>query len=215
MQQIKSTADTMASEVSGILNQAISGKLNWAQEFDKILSQMADKLIKHLSEQIALWITHWAQTNAVHQAGATTGVAIDKEANQQAGMSAAVTAAKGAYSSAAQIPYIGWIIAPIAAAAAFAGVEAFGSAEGGYEVPPGASPMVQLHPRELVMPADISGGMKQLIASGGGGGGNVTMNANVQALDGKSALDILSANANGLAKIVASAKRNGGRYYTG
>src|SRR5260221_3714138 len=33
MQQAKSVADQMAGDVSGILNQAISGKVNWAQEF--------------------------------------------------------------------------------------------------------------------------------------------------------------------------------------
>jgi len=35
MKQIKSVADTMAGEVSGVLNSAISGKLNWATEIDK------------------------------------------------------------------------------------------------------------------------------------------------------------------------------------
>jgi hypothetical protein len=75
------------------------------------------------------------------------------------------TAAKGAYSSAAQIPYVGWLIAPVAAAVAFAGVEAFGSAEGGYDVPIGAHPTVALHPRELVMPANLSEGFRNIIAN--------------------------------------------------
>jgi hypothetical protein len=75
------------------------------------------------------------------------------------------------WSSASHIPYIGYIIAPFAAAAAFAGVEAYGSAEGGCEIAPGRGAVgAMLHPTEMVLPADIAGGMKQLIASGGGGG---------------------------------------------
>ena len=75
MQQIKSDADTMASEVSGILNGAISGKLNWAQEFDKILSSILDKLVKHLMQQVAMWIAHEAQVLAIKQTAAATGLA--------------------------------------------------------------------------------------------------------------------------------------------
>ena len=56
MQQFKSMADSMANEVSGILNTAISGKVNWAQELDKILSQMISSLTKHLFEMAAQWI---------------------------------------------------------------------------------------------------------------------------------------------------------------
>src|SRR5690348_17007279 len=104
MQQIKSTADQISSEVSGILNSAISGKLNWQQEFSKILSKMLDELIKHLARQLAMWAAHEAQVNTVESAGGAEGLAIQKAQNTVAGTSDAVTAAKGAYASAAQVP---------------------------------------------------------------------------------------------------------------
>jgi hypothetical protein len=157
---------------------------------------MLTSLTKHLFQQIAMWAQTEIQTNAIKQAGATTGLAIQKEANAQAGISDAITAAKGAYASAAQIPYIGWIIAPIAAAVAFAGVEAFGTAEAGFDVPPGAHPVVGLHPRELVMPANLSEGFKNIIANNGGkgGGGGVHNTMIIQSLDPSSLADIVSRN---------------------
>jgi hypothetical protein len=41
---------------------------------------------------------------------------------------------------------------------AFAGVEAYGSAEGGWEIAPGRGAVgAMLHPSEMVLPADIAG----------------------------------------------------------
>jgi len=57
MQDLKTVATTISSEISGILNQAISGKLNWAQEMQKILTQMSDMLVKYLSTMLTEWIT--------------------------------------------------------------------------------------------------------------------------------------------------------------
>ncbi len=217
MQQIKSTADQISSELSSVLNSAISGKVNWQQEFSKILSKMLDELIKHLAQQVALWATHHAQVLGMQASAGATGLAMQKTQNAAAGTSDAVTAAKGAYSSAAQIPYIGWIIAPFAAAAAFAGVEAFGSAAGGYEVPPGQNPMVRLHENELVLPSNISHGMKQMIAGGqyGGGGNTANVNMHIQSLDPSKLGDIVSANPDLFANAVGRYIRGGGPVYTG
>ncbi len=218
MQQVKSVADQMAGDVSGILNQAISGKVNWAQEFQKILSQMLDHLIKHLAQQLAMWLANTAQVNAIKQAGAAEGLAQQKAANAVAGTSDAVTAAKGAYASASQVPYIGWILGPIAAAAAFAGVEAFGSAEGGFDVPPGVSPITQLHPREMVLPAQHSDTIRRLgdyMGGAGGGGDSSTHNWNIQSLDPSSLVDIVRNNQRVFASAVAGARRSGMQFNTG
>jgi hypothetical protein len=217
MQQFKSAADQMASEVSGILNQAISGKVNWAQEFQKILSQMLDHLIKHLFQQVAMWAMNVAQVNAIKAAGAATGLAEQKAANTVAGTSDAVTAAKGAYASASQVPYIGWILGPLAAAAAFAGVEAFGSAEGGFDVPPGVAPITQLHPNEMVLPAQHADTIRRLgdAMGGGGGGGSDTHNWNIQSLDPSSLVDIVNRNPDVFTRAVATSKRSGMRMNIG
>jgi hypothetical protein len=210
--KIKSNAQTISGDISGILNDAISGKLNWGQELQKILLQMIDMVVKYATETVALMIAHstliqaseqashgnmlgelinyfiqrhaqqtasnavevsqqtvsettktavqqTGQTSrlAIQAAGNVQGLAIQKAGNVAAGTNDAITAAKGAYSSASQVPVVGWILGPIAAAAALAGVEGFGSAEGGANIGPGLNPMMQLHSNEMVLPADIAG----------------------------------------------------------
>jgi hypothetical protein len=213
MQQVKQQADQLASEVSGVLNNAISGHLNWAQEFDKILEKMLSSLIKHLFQQIALWAQNGAQVNAIKATSGEEGLAIQKQQNMQAGTSDAVTAAKGAYASAAQIPYIGWIVAPMAAAAAFAGVEAFGSAEGGFDIPPGVNPVTQLHAKEMVLPANLAEGVRNMSGQGGqGGGGDTHIHQNVQAWDGRSVMDTFLNNGRTIGTAVRQAYRGGMRH---
>lgn len=69
MKEIKSTADTMAGEVSGVLNSALSGNLNWASEINKIGGQMISELTKYLFQMVALMINHQTMMAAAQQAG--------------------------------------------------------------------------------------------------------------------------------------------------
>ncbi len=78
-------------------------------------------------------------------------------------------AASGAYKAVVGIPIVGPILAPIAAAAAFAGVMAF-SAEDGWDVPGGGGAGIDgrggrpaiIHPREMVLPAQIADSVRAL-----------------------------------------------------
>src|SRR5208282_68052 len=217
MQQIKSTADQISGEISGVLNSAISGKLNWQQEFTKILEKMLDAMIKYCTQMVVRWAVAEEQKIAVTTSGEAEGLAVQKAANTQAGFSDAVTAAKGAYSSASQIPYIGWILGPAAAAAAFAGVEAFGSAAGGAVIPPGTNPRLQLHENEMVLPSGISRGMQEMIRGGGYGGGGNTANINMhmQSLDPRTMSDIMMGSHDMITSVVARGIRGGMTPYTG
>jgi TP901 family phage tail tape measure protein len=80
----------------------------------------------------------------------------------------AATAATGAYSAVAGIPYVGPVLAPVAAATAYAGVMAFDvlSAEGGTVIPAGVNPLVQLHEKEMVLPAYISQPLMNMVDGG-------------------------------------------------
>lgn len=102
----------------------------------------------------------------------------------------AMKAAAGAYSAVAGIPIVGPVLAPAAAATAYAGVMAFDvlSAAGGMVVPANVNPLTQLHENEMVLPAHIASPLQAMIQGSGnmgGGGGdshvtnNLTMNANV------------------------------------
>jgi len=78
-------------------------------------------------------------------------------------------AASGAYKAVVGIPVVGPILAPIAAAAAFAGVVAF-SAEDGWDVPGGGGAGIDgrggrpaiIHPHEMVLPAQIADSVRAL-----------------------------------------------------
>jgi len=133
MQQIKSAADQMSSQVSGILNQAISGKLNWKTELDKVLSQMLDALIKYVFEMVAYMKAGDTMQEASQQASKgnmigtlanyfAQALGLQASAKATTVVSDAGTGASGAFSSAAQVPYVGYLIAPAAAASAFADV---------------------------------------------------------------------------------------------
>ena len=223
MAQIKSEADKMASEVSGILNSAISGKLNWQQEFDKILGQMLDNLIKRCFEMASVWIQTQMQEQASSAAGQSNmlgqlanffaqGLQMLMGSKATTVAANASTGASGAYASAAPIPYVGWAIAPEIAAAAFSAIDAY--AEQGFDVPPGASPVTQLHPSEMVLPASLAENVRNM-TGGGRGGSGVHNTMNIQSLDPSSLADIVSRNPDLFGKAVAQHRRNGGRFATG
>lgn len=84
----------------------------------------------------------------------------------------AAQAAAGAANAVASIPYVGPILAPIAAATTFAVVMGFGaliSAEGGADEigPEGA--LARLHPKEMVLPAHLAQGVRRMASMDGGG----------------------------------------------
>jgi hypothetical protein len=100
-------------------------------------------------------------------------------------------AAASTYAATADIPIVGPVLAPVAAAGAFAAVMAFDvfSAAGGFDIPAGLNPVTQLHAREMVLPAGIADPLRASLAGGGGGGAtnihadfsNASFGAGVQA----------------------------------
>jgi hypothetical protein len=99
----------------------------------------------------------------------------------------AYQAAAGAYAAIAAIPYVGPVLAPIAAGVALAGAIAFAknifSAEGGFDIPKGTNPIVQTHANEMILPsrhADTMRALSEMHLQGGlagGRGDHYTVNA--------------------------------------
>jgi hypothetical protein len=129
----------------------------------------------------------------------------------------AAGAAQGAYNAIVHIPYIGPFLAPAAAATAYAGVMAFGSAEGGFDIPPGVNPLTQLHASEMVLPANLAQGVRNMTNQGGGGGqgGDLNQTINLTAWDGRSVVDMLGSNNRVIAQAVQTAMRGGMSIATG
>lgn len=93
---------------------------------------------------------------------------LGKTAHESQNMLDAKDAYAGAYKATVGIPYVGPILAPVAGAAAFAGVMAFAS--GGWDNVP-SDQMAMIHKNEMVMSAPLATGIRNMVASGGAASG--------------------------------------------
>lgn len=149
--------------VSGAFGSAFGQMLRGSQTFGEAMRGMfasiAQSAVETAAKNIATMGMQAAFGNGLRSAE------IRKDAGAAAG---------AAYKAIVGIPYVGPFLAPAAAAVAYAGVLAFDSAEGGYDVPRGLNPMTQLHEREMVLPrqqADVIRNMADQGAGGAAGGG--------------------------------------------
>lgn len=128
---------------------------------------------------------------AASTAGTATAAAVASKAGKKSVIQDAAKAFSGTYASVAQIPYVGWILAPVAASAAFAAVSAYeGLASldvGAYNVP--RDMVAQIHQGETVVPKNFAEGMRE---AGGFGGGGSTIH--VHAMDAQSVQDFAYRN---------------------
>ena len=169
-----------------------NGQLTFGQFFKGAVMEMGQTLEKTLANMAAQWLENQAKA-----------LAISAETHMQQNYLAAKTAAGEAWSSAAAIPYVGWIMAPVAAAAAFTGVMAF--AEQGYDVPYGVNPLTQLHQQEMVLPAQYANVIRD-IGNGSGGGSGDHFHAHFHGVTDASWWDHNQGN---IMRTVGKAMRNG------
>ncbi|MBI3446195.1 MAG: hypothetical protein HY055_12755 [Magnetospirillum sp.] len=102
---------------------------------------------------------------AERTAAQETGAAVEKVTATSSIMVKAGDAAASVYDEVAQIPYVGWLLAPPAAAAAYAGVAAFSmfSAEGGWDRVPYDGAATVLHQNEMVLSARYANPLRDLL----------------------------------------------------
>jgi TP901 family phage tail tape measure protein len=91
----------------------------------------------------------------------------DSEAASQSIFGKAYDAAAGVYSSLSQIPYVGWILAPIAAAATLVTVLGWGamvgSAKGGEYMVKEDGMTYKVHEREAILPAGVADNFRHVV----------------------------------------------------
>jgi hypothetical protein len=158
----KGVTDAINKDFTNALTAALTHTKTFAQAGREALTQFTSSAINGLvkmGEQAAM--------SAMLGTGAS-GSAAEKQI-----MNNAYTAASGAYSAMASIPYIGPMLGAIAAAATFAAVAAFGSSvvssAGGYDVP--HDTMAMLHADETVIPKPLADTYRRAADSLTGGGG--------------------------------------------
>ena len=224
----KSTNDWAKAftSVQSAFEKSISGMILGTTTWQKTVQRLAQLAAQQMIDAAIKSSISWALQEGTKTAATETGVAT-RTATEASGQSAglaqmamsalkaigtdAATAASGAYSSASQIPYVGWILGPIAAAAAFAAVMAFGgkipSAAGGMWNVPGDT-LAMVHKQETIIPAGIAQPMRDFFSGGAAGSGGGSYAITIQAIDTQTGAQFLMNNAPLIAKSLAREMRN-------
>jgi len=184
-------ADSIGNAFGHSFDGLIKGTQNWSQAGKKLEIDLADEAIKASEKMLAKFIADQAVKLIVQKTSQAATVQSD-----------AAMAASAAYQSAAAIPFVGWILGPAAAAAAYVAVSAY--AEDGYDIPAGVNPVVQAHAREMILPQEHADTIRNLGKSGGGGGdagGGATFH--VHANDSEDVAKFLRRHGSKIADVVA------------
>ena len=218
-QMLKPLENAFNSMFSSILQR----NMNFKQMTLNFADQMLAGVVKNmLHEQVIALVTENVKTGAVvageaeraaaKTAGAAAGAALETRNAQASIGKSAAKAASEVYANVAAIPYVGWIMAPPAAAAAFVAVEAFGSgmpsAAGGWEVPHDTLAMV--HKDEKILPASVSKKIDDWTGDKSNGG-DTHVHFNISAIDGHSVKKFVADNGHMFAQAVGRAVRNNNR----
>ncbi len=162
----------VSTSIQGIIQGTTTLQKALANLFQSILLSFTDKLVhKMIDEWLVGEVTKFniseaytALQTALFGAAAVQTVAIKEIESDKIIIKNAYTAASGAASAEASIPYVGPILAVAAAAAMLAMVLGYRSAEGGWDVD--RSAMTMLHPQEMVLPANLAEGIRNRVAGG-------------------------------------------------
>jgi len=168
-QAFNSIQSGFASTIRGL----VSGTMTITQAFRNMLKSVLDAVVNFLIQYVAKQI--WAS--------ATTTATKATEATAVVGSNAA-EAASGAAASASSIPFAGWALAAVAFAAVMAMVlgarSQIKSAAGGFDIPRGLAPMTQLHPEEMVLPAEHANTIRRMAGGAGGQGSGGSLEVSIK-----------------------------------
>lgn len=188
---------------------ALGKMITFQQGFAATLGQLWQTVLNTFSQMISQMITNWLL-------GLLTREAASKTFEAKSVVRDALAAARGAYRAVVSIPFVGPVLAPIAAAAAFTAVSAFSAAGGAGDVPYDNAPFL-LHKNEMVLPASLANPFRSLLSGGGealkspandsgGGGGDFHYHDHTERGVSPS---MIIANRRAIAKAVQMAQREG------
>lgn len=192
-------------------DQAIQGLVTGTERFGNAFGRMLTDILSKFIQAMVRMGAQWLLTHVLM-------LVVKKSVHEQEVLMDAKAAAAAAWKAVVGIPIIGPILAPIAAATAFAGVEAF-SAAGGWDVPgsiPSSGALTVIHPKEMVLPADVAnsvrggtriGGPGSLAGSSSGGDIHLHYSPSVQAIDGRGIVAMLDQHSDHILQMITTAKR--------
>lgn len=169
------------------------------------------------SSKTAAAVSGDAIRTASAQAASTTTSKVDTASASKSIMKDAGEAAANVYASLSAIPYVGWILGPLGAAAAFAAVAAYDSFDVGTDFVP-SDMLANIHKGEMIVPAaqasQIRGGSGAAPFTGGGGSGggsDTHVHFHVSAMDSRDVKSFFNQHGGTIAKSLANHVRSGGR----
>jgi hypothetical protein len=198
----------------------MNGTFRWRNAQKAIGAELAAWGAGVIKRQVAQWVLGEQGKTAATAAGTAQRLVMESWAAAKSVALWAATAVKNIMTSAWEamasawkaivgIPYVGPVLAPIAAGAAFAGVAALAgrisSAEGGFDIPANVNPVTQLHEKEMVLPAKHADVIRHLADSNFAQAG---ASQQPLVLQGASAGDFFIAHKRELARVMQSMNRN-------
>jgi hypothetical protein len=178
--------DQFFQHVSQGFSSAIGSWMEGTKTFGKSMAQLWNSIVvdfvESLAKMMVAWVEHHIQKLIVHQVENEGEVASDASATAQKdqislisslkriGHDAAAAAAHAFESVMGAVPFpLNLVLAPVAAAAAFAGVMAFESLASARDgMVSGAEQLALIHKNEMVLPAPLSQGFQSIIGRMGG-----------------------------------------------
>lgn len=183
---VKSSWEQMFSGVTSAIETSIKGLIMGTQTLQRAVATLGQAVISEFVnmavKKAASWLSSELAMTAATTAGTAQRTAIEAAASAESLVMKAATglktimmdaykAAAGAFSATADIPIVGPILAPEAAAGALAEVSGFAgsiaSAAGGWEVP--KDTIAQVHKNEMILPANLSDRIRNMTEPNGGG----------------------------------------------
>lgn len=198
-----------ATRIEGSMAGAMNSVIFQGQTLKGAMMGVAETIAETFIQKAIAWAAEEMTQNTLV---ATTKVETQGVAARLNIAADAAAAGAGAFAATAAIPYVGPILAPAAAAAAYGETMAFQasvpSAAGGWGQVP-ADTLANIHKDEMVLPADLATGIRSMIAGGGSGGGSSGGPTIVKAFDARSFKEYLRRNPGELASGMKRAQQRG------
>lgn len=223
-QRLRQQWQGIISPIVSAWGSGLKGMIEGTQSFGQAMAHIGESILDVFLKVGERMVENWL-VNLLVVKTASRATALGELSHN------AVVAAGAAYASTAAIPIIGPFLAPLAGAAAFTAVMAFGelaSAQGGFDIPAGVNPLVQTHAEEMILPASIANPLRDMLAQndnaapGGGfygtdarGGGDAHLHLHGNIIDGPSVGRWFDQNKHHVLGAVNSATRAGGTLKTG
>lgn len=217
----RSFFDKINGEFTSHIDAMITGQERFSVAMSRIGVSILNDFVSMLARRLLKWIEQLIIENILHKSAVAqqltdfiTGESVKAGARSAFNTTAVVSdsgvAGAAAFTSVIEaLPFPENVaVAPGVGIAAMLQAQSYipiAAAAGGWEVP--SDQLAYLHRKEVVLPAALSGGLKDLIARGSGGGINVHYAPTIHALDARGVDEILSAHSDTILRMVAREAR--------